>query len=108
MDAVWMVLVTVIVFLIVFFVAWGLGVKPLTAVALACVWTLLIQCLMFPSTMTNLDTFQWNGWLTVYAVLAAFFFIFLIVYVTIIATKDHYPKRHVVEKIEISVSGEDY
>lgn len=88
MDPAWMVVITVIVFLIVFFVAWGLKVRPLTAVALACVWTLLIQAIMVPSAFTNLQSFEISGWWGALWLLSAAFFIYLLFYVSFMASKD--------------------
>ncbi len=95
MEVAWMVFISIVVFLIVFFVAWGLRVKPLTAVALACIWTLLIQCIMLPTSLATLKTLEWSGWWGAYWILAVGFFIYLIFYVTYMATKDHeHPKHH--------------
>jgi len=108
MDVVWMVVITVVVFLIVFFVAWGVGVKPLTAVALACVWTLLIQAIMTPTSIANISSFQWNGWATFYSIMAAAFFIYLIVYVTMMATRaSEHDARVKVKVLEVEISGSD-
>jgi len=103
MEVGWAIFIIIVVFLIVVFVAWGLGVRPLTAVALACIWTLVIQAILFPS-LSEVNNFLTvssdgvkkgvSGWMWFYGLLALAFTIYLIFYVTFMATRDHVPKIH--------------
>lgn len=92
MEVVWMIVIAIIVFLVVFFVAWGLRVRPLTAIALASVWSLLIMAILFPTGVPQFDTFTFTGWWTVWAILIAFFYIYIIFYINFMASKDQDPK----------------
>jgi tellurite resistance protein TehA-like permease len=101
MDIGWALAITIIVFLIVFFVAWGMGVRPISAVALACIYTLIVQMLLFPATNTWKDIIAaklgLNGmsfWTWLYWLIGLFFIVYIIFYITWAASKDVVPRKH--------------
>lgn len=116
MDIGWALVITIIVFLIVFFVAWGMRVRPVSAVALACIYTLIVQILLFPATTTWKDLFaaklginNMSFWNWLYWLLGLFFMIYIIFYITWSASKDITPRkysRRERSEIEEFVSGD--
>lgn len=85
------VFLTIIVFLIVFFVSWGLHVRSVSALALASAISLLFMFLAYPpiSMITNIrDTISSPGWVTTYWVLMILFLFYSFVYIIYMAVYD--------------------
>lgn len=82
---------TILVFLIVFFVAWGLHIRAVSALALASVIALFFMYLAYPpiAMISNLrDTIGSPGWVTLYWILHILFAFYIFVYVIYMAIYD--------------------
>jgi len=92
------IFLTVIVFLIVFFVSWGLHVRIVSALALASIISLMFMYLIYPpiALISNIiDTIGSPEWAIIYWVLHILFIFYIIVYVIYMAIFDTmWGKRH--------------
>lgn len=85
------VFLTIIVFLIVFFVSWGLHVRVVSALALASVISILFMYLAYPpvAILVNLrDAIASPGWVIIYWILHLLFIFYIFVYVVYMAVYD--------------------
>lgn len=92
----WVVIISILVFLIVFFVSWGLRVTVFSALALASAITLLFMWLLYPpiSLATNfIDTADNPVWSSIYSFLMFLFLFYVLVYVVYMSIFDMRPKE---------------
>lgn len=85
------IFLTVIVFLIVFFVSWGLHVRIVSALALASIISLMFMYLIYPpiALLSNIrDTIGSPEWAIIYWILHLLFVFYIIVYVIYMAIFD--------------------
>jgi len=85
------IFLTIIIFLIVFFVSWGLHVRIVSALALASIISLMFMYLIYPpiALISNIrDTIGSPEWAIIYWVLHILFIFYIIVYVIYMAIYD--------------------
>lgn len=92
------VFLTILVFLITFFVAWGFHMRVVSGLALASVISLLFMYVSYPpvAMITNLrDSIMSPSWISIYWILHIVFIFYIFVYVIYMAVYDtKWSNRH--------------
>lgn len=90
------VFLTIVIFLIVLFVSWGLGIRILSALAMSAIISIFFMLLCYPPVLnmnTLRDIFLLPGWQTAYWVIMIILIIYVFTYTLFVSVYDNRNRR---------------